>query len=261
VSLGSVKPLITQLTSDSWRILATPNQIRPRYIRKYASSFLTRRWIKYPLQRLQKVYNSQLIRTDHPKLVLESELQPLISLLFPTPHVLLISHSLPLLHPLPYPLLPLIQQHEPPPLPQHHHQRQRTDGDQDFVATVVVGRVVRAVDLRPDERPDLHDHVVRRGRERPFSHGQAILTDPGREDGVEVGIWSLAISKSKEQERRCGAERRKRKHFLKRVEASYFDLHPEIIVVSVNLLHACPCAGSASSAARRGRHQNSPIKQ
>ncbi len=116
------------------------------------------------------------------------KLQPLIAISLPLPDILLVTHPFPLTHALPNLLLPLIQHHQPPPLTQHDHQRQRADGDQHFVATIVVGCVVGTVDLRADQRPDLDDDVVGRGSESALFDVERILGNPGGEDGVEVGV-------------------------------------------------------------------------
>ena len=121
-------------------------------------------------------------------LVLESELQALVAFSLPRCDISLVVGFLINRHAFPNTLLSLVQQHQPPTLREHRHQRERTDRDQNFVTTVVVGRVVCSIYLRPDYRADLHDHVVSRSSQGTFLDIERILRYPRRDDGVEVWV-------------------------------------------------------------------------
>jgi len=58
-------------------------------------------------------------------------------------------------------------------------ERERTDGDEHFVAFLVVRRLIGAVDLGADQRADLYDHVVGRSCDGTFLDVEGVLGDPG----------------------------------------------------------------------------------
>src|SRR5690242_4494481 len=72
-------------------------------------------------------------------------------------------------------LLLLVQSHKHLALKQHDHAAQRADGDQHFVAGLVVGQIPSAVDLRADQRSDLYDYVVCSGGDGALFHIEGVF--------------------------------------------------------------------------------------
>lgn len=116
------------------------------------------------------------------KSVLEPEVQPQVALPLALDRVSLIVGLLLHRHLAPQALLARVQQHEILAQDDEGDDAQRTDGDEDLVALVVVRAVVGAVDLRANERANLHDDVVSRGRERALLHVEGVFGYPGAYD-------------------------------------------------------------------------------
>jgi hypothetical protein len=93
-----------------------------------------------------------------------------------------------LIHTAPNPLFSSIQRHKPPPLTQHNRQRQSTDRNQHLIASIVVWRVISAVDLGSNQRPDLYDDVICGGGQCAFLHVERVFRDPSGENRVEIWV-------------------------------------------------------------------------
>jgi hypothetical protein len=102
--------------------------------------------------------------------VSKPEFQPLVPILLPFRNIVLIPLPLLLIHTAPSPLFSLIQRHKPPPLSEHNRQRQSTDRNQHLIASIVVWRVISAVDLGSNQGSDLNDDVVCGSGQRAFLH-------------------------------------------------------------------------------------------
>jgi len=98
---------------------------------------------------VESSWHGALLRSSHSlsHSTLESEIQPLVPVQFPCHLIVLIYRSLANRHRIPDFLLPFIQNAQIRPLRQKCHERQCTDGDQDFVPLVVVWRIIRAIYL------------------------------------------------------------------------------------------------------------------
>ena len=96
--------------------------------------------------------------------------------------LLLSRHGFPLL------LLPPIEVRQKQPLDDKSGEGEGAYGYQYGVPSREVGGVVGPVDLRPDQGPNLHDDVVSRGGDGALLHVEGVLRDPGRDDGMEVGV-------------------------------------------------------------------------
>jgi hypothetical protein len=85
-------------------------------------------------------------------------------------------------HLAPHALFPPVQQHEI--LPEHNksNNAQRTNADQDFITLVIIRAIVSPINLGTDERANLHDHVVRRGRDSTLLQIKAVLGNPCAND-------------------------------------------------------------------------------
>jgi hypothetical protein len=114
--------------------------------------------------------------------ILEPEIQPFIPLLFSLHTIGLIIRLLLHGHLAPHALFPPVQQHEI--LPEHNksNNAQRTNADQDFITLVIIRAIVSPVNLGTDERANLHDHVVRRGRDSTLLQIKAVLGNPCAND-------------------------------------------------------------------------------
>jgi len=106
----------------------------------------------------------------NPRSVSKPKFQPLVPILLPFRNIVLVHLPLLLIHTAPNPLFSPIQRHKPPPLSEHDRQRQSTDRNQHLIASIVVWRVIGAVDLRSNQRADLYDDIVCGGGQRAFLH-------------------------------------------------------------------------------------------
>jgi len=147
-----------------------------------------------------------------PHSILKPKIQPLIPIPLSPCLLLLIYLHLLLTHRAPNALFLAVELAEIFALREEGEEGEGADGEEDFVARVVVGCVVGAVDfLRgrlegwigrgrggkrtgSNHRANLHNDVVIRSRNGAFFDVEGVFGDPGRDNGVEVRIYRGRIS-------------------------------------------------------------------
>ena len=115
----------------------------------------------------------------------KSKVQPLIAFIR---CVIQIVQPLLLRHGIPFLLPDLILPHIIPLGKQEQRDGQEINPNQDTVAPMVKGLVIRSVDIITDDIADLHKHVVHGRGHGSRANGTRVLGCPGNNDGVAVRI-------------------------------------------------------------------------